>query len=246
MTEVWSIGGQQEVTSTSAKKTSLLISPNLDALLEHDERTRRQANDVKSPDAFSSSSAPDVFLGLPPPPRGPRKTSLRSRNRSSITRQPRLRTTSQATTDSDASDVSTPVSNPFINPAPTLDTILNADDSTISPSISASLAPDDNYPRSPGSPIVTVERDEPSATKLRPPSEQRRPKTSESSHSADAPQLAHHSLSLLKSKLGLFADAAPNKTTDSPVDAESRSKHRKKGKLVKSCEFFYFVVAIGY
>jgi hypothetical protein len=236
MTEVssnWSIGEQPEVTTASAKKTSLLISPNLDALLEHDERTRRQANDVKSPDSFSSSSVPDVFLGLPPPPRGPRKTSIRSRNRTSITRQPRLRTTS---TDSDASDVSTPVSNPFINPAPTLDTILNADDSTISPSISASLAPDDNYPRSPRSPIVTLERDEPSATKLRPPS---RPKTSESSHSADAPQI---SLSLLKSKLGIFADAAPNKTMDSPVTphhAESRSKTRKKGKLVKPCEFFF-------
>lgn len=119
----------QDVTVRSPDP-SLAISPNLDALLEHDERTRQTSLDYpRSPYLFHSpvvgSFTAPFPVGLPPPPRGNRKGGSRP-----TTPKDADRAGSRSTRRSDASDsrpgssgsqaVSTSNTNPFLNPPPRL------------------------------------------------------------------------------------------------------------------------------
>lgn len=133
---------------------SLVISPNLEALLEHEERLRGNIALSTSPPPYSSdvssptiaSFPPHTSLGLPPPPRGPRKTrplTLGVANAGSASIQIPLRsllarwvddiaqTTRSDLVTSSITAVSSPsssTSNPYINPAPSLEDVLQVDD----------------------------------------------------------------------------------------------------------------------
>ena len=118
-----------------------IISPNLDALLEHDERTRPRV----LPDAPPAPSGMGAFIGLPPPPRGPRKTTT-------FTKAPAAAAAATVTADAndqiigrpdpsinvtsgDAQLAAVPLSspNPFINPAPSLESVLEAKAAMLGP-----------------------------------------------------------------------------------------------------------------
>jgi hypothetical protein len=108
----------------SLRPPSLAISPNLQALLEHDERVRAGNffGQVESPTSASDPPA----TGLPPPPRGPRKqpscpSSPHDKPGSieTLVEAARSRASSVG-----ASPLSTP--NPFINPPPVLEGALIA------------------------------------------------------------------------------------------------------------------------
>lgn len=126
---------------------SLVISPNLDALLEHEDRTQRQNASVSwSPGPATSVSSPQSgsFSGsfsLPPPPRGPRHT--RPPTSPSFTSSPLKQQflgsdggSPMSTRDAPgfASSPGSPVvvsgpttPNPYINPAPSLTEVLRLD-----------------------------------------------------------------------------------------------------------------------
>lgn len=94
---------------------SLIISPNLDALVEHDERTRCQTADC--------SYTQLTPLGLSPPPRrfrGPKPVLLPSE-----TRTVEALENQEILPAIPISPVGSSPSNPYINPAPTLDEILH-------------------------------------------------------------------------------------------------------------------------
>lgn len=110
---------------------SLVISPNLDALLEHDERMRRSPLDngplsslsFQSPHSSTFSSAFPV--GLPPPPRSNRKTVSRpstpKESDSAASRSSRrINTTEGSPGSSDSSAHGPSGSNPYINTPPKL------------------------------------------------------------------------------------------------------------------------------
>ncbi|KAJ7103109.1 hypothetical protein B0H15DRAFT_193679 [Mycena belliarum] len=97
---------------------SLVISPDLDALLEHDDRTRRAAHGMGMGSVSSwvsvSTDLPDTRVGLPPPPR-------RARVPVSPLSPPPPPRSPLVTPQPLAERVGTPdsaVSNPYINPAP--------------------------------------------------------------------------------------------------------------------------------
>jgi len=101
---------------------SLIISPNLDALVEHDERTRCQTADCSYTQLTPLSSP----TGLSPPPRhtrGPKPLLLASETRTveALENQEIL----PAVPISPVASISSSTSNPYINPAPTLDEILH-------------------------------------------------------------------------------------------------------------------------
>ncbi|KAF8807968.1 hypothetical protein BYT27DRAFT_7190062 [Phlegmacium glaucopus] len=116
-------------------KRTLIISPNQDALLEHEERTRAQTPTMveKSISARSSRSispSEELPVGLPPPPRHPRwvKTprSTPSPKGSLLGSQEDTEMQARETQETLASasilvsPTSSSASNPYINPAPTL------------------------------------------------------------------------------------------------------------------------------
>lgn len=133
---------------------SLAISPNLEALLEHEERLRGNIALSTPPVPYSSdvsppktaSFTPHTSLGLPPPPRGPRKTrpltlgvanpgsasiqipshSLPARGVDDIAQTTRSDLVSSSITAVGSPSSST--SNPYINPAPSLEDVLQVDD----------------------------------------------------------------------------------------------------------------------
>lgn len=107
--------------------TSLAISPDLNALLEHDERTRGpHYPDASSPHFWQSphlgSSNPTFPVGLPPPPRGNRKAVSRPATpKESESISTRSKLWSEATEPlPDPSDSSPLLTNPFINAPPQL------------------------------------------------------------------------------------------------------------------------------
>jgi len=132
---------------------SLVISPNLEALLEHEERLRGNialsapplpySSDVSSPTI--ASFPPHTSLGLPPPPRGPRKTrpltlgvgtpgsasiqtpscNLPARGVDDIAQTTRNDLVTSSITA--VSPPSSSTSNPYINPAPSLEDVLQVD-----------------------------------------------------------------------------------------------------------------------
>lgn len=160
--------------NSSNSSRYLVISPNLEALLEHEERTRRTTGETWSPitawspNAFAVGTSGDAAttstlpIGLPPPPRGPRKPrSPTAAKRAEIpsfasplvnppppisidTAPPRYSRTDPASlpTSPIASGSS---SNPYINPAPTIADVLKSDDALVmEPLTSLSL---DTLPR---------------------------------------------------------------------------------------------------
>jgi len=147
--------------SNSKQPRALVISPNLDALLEHDERTRlgRIADPSGSPASNSplSSSFDSAFpAGLPPPPRGPRKprSPVSSKPDASNTGIfPRLMATDAISQTSPGSPVSpnspspwrTSTANPYINPAPSLAEVFDAGDQlvqiTLAPRVAVDVLP---------------------------------------------------------------------------------------------------------
>jgi hypothetical protein len=107
--------------------TSLAISPDLNALLEHDERTRGPHQpDASSPHFWQSphsGSSNSIFpVGLPPPPRGNRKAVSRPATpKESESISTRSKTWSEATEPlPEPSDFSPLLTNPFINAPPQL------------------------------------------------------------------------------------------------------------------------------
>jgi len=107
--------------------TSLAISPDLNALLEHDERTRGPHQpDASSPHFWQSprsgSSNSTFPIGLPPPPRGNRKAVSRPATpKESESIGTRSKLWSEATEPlPDPSDSSPLLTNPFINAPPQL------------------------------------------------------------------------------------------------------------------------------
>jgi len=98
------------------RKRSLVISPNLEKLLEHEERSRRSYATTLS--GYEAPTGPETLLaGLPPPPRRNRPSSTAlSRHASAIG--------SSVVGQDSVSVLSAPnppsrSSNPYINPAPT-------------------------------------------------------------------------------------------------------------------------------
>jgi hypothetical protein len=248
----------QKGVGRAPSKPSLLISPDLDALLEHDERTRRLTNDFKSSDPLLLTASPgtDIFTGLSPPPRGPRRTSLRRSNRersksSSSRPDGSVRASRQAESDLEGDIIpnSTSTSNPFINPAPTVEVILSSSilPPLLSSSTTKSIFPGDYVDSRDSKPFTMVEEEaQPgiSNSLLSPSGE---PKISRTPHSrpADLPhERAHPSLSLpriqvkAKNLLGIFSDGTQDSeyhVTDQEHSESHRKnrKNRKRGKLVK-------------
>lgn len=58
---------------------ALQISPNLEALLEHDELTRRSSGSPTS--SYCTTTSPEFLISLPPPPPRKAKISLRTGQR---------------------------------------------------------------------------------------------------------------------------------------------------------------------
>jgi hypothetical protein len=125
-----------------------IISPNLDALLEHDERTRPRI----LPDAAPAPSGMGTFIGLPPPPRGPRKTTSTKAPAATATATAdadnqivgrpdpsiNVQNTTGGVKPSPSGDAlpAVPLSsgpNPFINPAPSLESVLEAKAAMLGP-----------------------------------------------------------------------------------------------------------------
>lgn len=107
--------------------SSLAISPDLNALLEHDERTRGSPHQLDSPPFHSLVSSTTFPVGLPPPPRGNRKPASRP-----ITPK---KSDSRSTRGADVTEpvpasLSTvpPTSNPFINAPPKLLQLLGSNE----------------------------------------------------------------------------------------------------------------------
>lgn len=122
-------------------KHALAISPNLDELLEHEDKTRAKAGLMSAVPVFEmissrsvspSDGCEEILVGLPPPPRHPRvklprpttyaiKTSLILSERTEL--QARETSAKPAPTSRFVQSPlsgSSSISNPFINPAPTL------------------------------------------------------------------------------------------------------------------------------
>ncbi|KAF8899150.1 hypothetical protein BD779DRAFT_63531 [Infundibulicybe gibba] len=93
---------------------SLIISPNLDALLEHEERVNRGARSATCMGLSSSPIAvsPTGSEGLPPPPRGHKKA------------RPKCEGAEDIPLPMSPIDTNWPASNPYINPAPSLAEVL--------------------------------------------------------------------------------------------------------------------------
>jgi hypothetical protein len=108
---------------------SLAISPNLDAMLEYDDRLRTSRDTHKksrlgsmTPETQATKPEPVIIVGLPPPPRskkfnsnGPLRTPLVSRFQGS-SYEGNVLDISQ--TESDVESPANPRANPYINPAP--------------------------------------------------------------------------------------------------------------------------------
>lgn len=114
-------------------KRSLIISPNLDALLEHEEKTRARISSIVSEMTTSSFSSRSVSpseefpVGLPPPPRHlQRLKSSRATVKGLLLpledTEPQARETvaKHAPISVSVPATSSSTSNPYINPAPTL------------------------------------------------------------------------------------------------------------------------------
>jgi hypothetical protein len=96
---------------------SLVISPDQDALLEFEERHRRVISTCDSPATADNDMPPRTLASLPPPPRAPKGfKSLPSELTALYGIGDPKRTLEKPPTI-----VSSSVSNPFINPAPTLE-----------------------------------------------------------------------------------------------------------------------------
>ncbi|KDR85623.1 hypothetical protein GALMADRAFT_234605 [Galerina marginata CBS 339.88] len=102
---------------------TLIISPNLDALLEHEER-KRGGGEPRSPESYSHSSpqslspSTEYGMGLPPPPRrtrGPKSPLTGIARRGSV-----------VSTVGQEEEPPSSTSNPYINPAPTLEDVFLA------------------------------------------------------------------------------------------------------------------------
>ncbi|KAF8910036.1 hypothetical protein CPB84DRAFT_1842701 [Gymnopilus junonius] len=105
---------------------SLIISPNLDALLEHEERQRAKTRGIGAepgtPETYGQPPlspqrvlpSPEFSTGLPPPPR-------RRVGESRVPRSPLRETVGSGEEDSVGEEK---MSNPYINPAPTLEEVL--------------------------------------------------------------------------------------------------------------------------
>ncbi|KAK2461494.1 hypothetical protein APHAL10511_005957 [Amanita phalloides] len=99
---------------------SLMISPNLDALLEFEERHRDVRNSPNGNDRVSSPPTP--LTSLPPPPRHPRGAKSFPGELVAIDDEAQRRREVDKSLCTSSSE-----SNPFINPAPTLQEILLAE-----------------------------------------------------------------------------------------------------------------------
>ncbi|KAI5833756.1 hypothetical protein K523DRAFT_102910 [Schizophyllum commune Tattone D] len=162
--------------AVSDAPTSLAISPNLDALLEHDERIR-QLTTVEVPIAGGELSAPwsavsmveeVIHNSLPPPPRrrrpatAPNSPAYHKDTSQWLTMSPSAQNTIRTFTRSPAASISsTSDNNPFINPAPSLEDLKRLRRPRPSPSSSLAGA-------STGSSSVEARADSPSTP--RPPS----------------------------------------------------------------------------
>lgn len=82
---------------------SLVISPNLEALLEYDERTRRQTGSQTWASAPASALGSPIIMSLPAPPRS-------RGGRKKVPSSPSGRSESPATSPTSP--------NPFVNPSP--------------------------------------------------------------------------------------------------------------------------------
>ena len=140
---------------------SMAISPDLEALIEHDERTRgsRIPLDIHSSSVpFHQSLRSDSFtaafpVGLPPPPRrkgGSRPTTPKDSSGSRVSRRSALKNSSPAFASSCSSGQGSDTSNPFLNAPPK---VIQAD----RPSTGSSSKTDQSLPLSPVSPSVIPE-----------------------------------------------------------------------------------------
>lgn len=139
---------------------SLVISPNLDALLEHDERVRHGRLRSFSPLNSTSASPMSPFFNtpLPPPPRGPRKYKVPNSpnvytkaNSFDVVKTGGLLSPSPTGLDtrtflsapnSPASPWTGFLPNPYINPAPLFDEVSKAGDAVLQMSSSLAMALD--------------------------------------------------------------------------------------------------------
>jgi hypothetical protein len=119
-------------------QSALMISPNLDLLLEHEDKTRARLASVPemttstlSPRSVSpSDGSEECLVGLPPPPRHPRVKLPRATTRAvkaNLSEGTDLQAQESPTKPAPTSVLvqsplsrSSSISNPFINPAPTL------------------------------------------------------------------------------------------------------------------------------
>lgn len=131
---------------TAQKLRSLVISPDLDKLLEHEEKLRgsRTTTTPMISTAYSLTEAVEQPTGLPPPPRRNRRPPSRTGLQSIL--QPATGTLSAvAEQKEDAPRSLTPESplqrNPYINPAPTAEELFRSRDSILPPSQQSSLLP---------------------------------------------------------------------------------------------------------
>ncbi|RDB29428.1 hypothetical protein Hypma_015999 [Hypsizygus marmoreus] len=227
---------RQEKSSSRSPPHSLIISPNLDALLEFDEKVRG-ALGPGSPTRDLPQSAPLVAtfpMGLPPPPR---------RNRNNA--KPRSPTSPKVGSPL-AREAGSPISveamssNPYINPAPSLEVV-------------QSMGGLEHMPRDEISPQTA---DGGSSPHIRSSSRSSVDLTVQPSNAAWPSTISHPTknrvdklLSIGKIPFGLFLDASSPKTekpelndvSNSPVRVASRSqpalnlreRARAKGKLLK-------------
>jgi len=129
------------VNNASPIARSLVISPNLDALLEYEDRTRGQTTGFSEPKTPESSSQPRLWrhstavpssaefpIGLPPPPRRFRSLRLPSETRTNpllpeLVEEESRENQENITAIPISPLITSTTSNPYINPAPTLDRV---------------------------------------------------------------------------------------------------------------------------
>ncbi|KAF7307304.1 hypothetical protein MIND_00524400 [Mycena indigotica] len=210
---------------------SLVISPNLDALLEHEDRVRRIRHAHSASSSIGSSTAP-FGAGLPPPPRRGFSSPL----------SPTYSLRRDEAEDEESLDGNVEsVVNPYINPAPRFDDDLPR--TPISPpprtsSMYVKLEPVRGRPRTPTSPITTRAEDRSSVSSSRrvasstptspiaTSSQHDRSPASSSSGRGTSTHDSRHSLPSLSLR-------SKQDSSNSSTSHHRRTRSRSRGKLVK-------------
>ncbi|KAJ6523635.1 hypothetical protein B0H19DRAFT_651565 [Mycena capillaripes] len=220
---------------------SLVISPNLDALLEHDERVRRAAQPGGTWSSLDSPgyTSPTPTQGLPPPPRrvrvpgSPQLFSPPTPRSPIVSQEPRSPIISQEE-NKRASTPQSIDSNPYINPAPLW---VEEPAQPISPpprTSSMGIMDSGRSTSQPGS-SLNSSLGNGRVDSQQSPADDRSPSSSGTSSPGDSrfPPPFGRTPSLPRVDLDRFLKRSPKEKENKDAPAHIRKRSRSRGKLVK-------------